>query len=761
MKGVITRFLAHGAPMGFSMVPRATETGVFNMTVINTNVSALTAQSGQRVANKGLMMAMERLSSGLRINSAKDDAAGLAISQRMTAELRGLRVASRNAQDGISLAQTAESAMSSVTNSLQRMRELAVQSANGIYTDNDRQALQAEVRQLIEEIDTVSSRTNFNGIRLLDGSAKSLLLQTGSRAGETVSLSIGSARAGELGTGRTAALTGTGAFEATAADLGTNQALLAGDLVINGVTIGSSLAADDTLSSEQKAGSALSRAAAINRATAETGVRAEVGKTVMTGSAMTASAATGTVSINGITTASISTTANAAESRQLVVAAINAISGQTGVTAIDTSDNNGGIRLEAADGRNIIVALTTLTAAQTGLKVGAQSGTVSLVSENGQPITVGSTDSATARISRSGFTAGTFERGVSTVSTDARAAVATAAAVRTLNNGDLAINGVAIRAATATDDVFSSTAAASSSKSSSAIAIAAAINASSDLTGVTASANALTLRATTTDTATFSGAGLLNINGVVVTVNGLVAGETAQARRDKVAEAINSFSGMTGVSARDNGLGGLDLTAADGRNVMVAIQTGNASAAQLGLGGTTIAGSNNAYGIVAVAAIANLTTADVETAYGTVQLNSARAIEVSSGALGFGTASNFTALGFEANSYGTDRGGLKVQDLDISTQAGASAALDAIDEALKSVNLDRANLGAVQNRLEATLLNLESNSNNLVASRSRITDTDFASETTELSRSQVLGQAAQAMLAQANQASQQVLQLLR
>ena len=141
------------------------------MTVINTNISALTAQSGQRVANKSLMTAMERLSSGLRINSAKDDAAGLAISQRMTAELRGLRVASRNASDGISLAQTAESAMASVTNSLQRMRELAVQSANGIYSGTDRQALQAEVAQLIEEIDTVATRTNFNGIKLLDGSA--------------------------------------------------------------------------------------------------------------------------------------------------------------------------------------------------------------------------------------------------------------------------------------------------------------------------------------------------------------------------------------------------------------------------------------------------------------------------------------------------------------------------------------------------------------------------------------------------------------
>lgn len=651
------------------------------MTVINTNVSALTAQSGQRVAQKGLMTAMERLSSGLRINSTKDDAAGLAISQRMTADLRGLKVASRNAQDGISLAQTAESAMASVSNSLQRMRELSVQSANGIYGADDRAALQAEVKQLISEIDTVASRTNFNGIKLLDGSAKTLLLQTGSRAGETVALNIGSTRAGELGTGRTPALTGTGAFEATATNLTANQALLAGDLIINGVTVGSSLASSDNLSSGEKSASAIAKAAAINAVSDQTGVRAEVGKTVMTGTAMTAAALTGTVTINGVTTASITSTTNAAESRERVVAAINAIAGQIGVTAIDTSDNNGGIRLEAADGRNVIVSLDTLTAASTGLKAGAQSGTVSLVAESGGNIVLGTADSATARISRSGFAEGNYERGVSTVSSDGRAAATTAATAISLANGDLAINGVAIRAASSADDTFSSTAALSSVKSASAIAIAEAINEASGDTGVTAMANSLTISSTTTAT-TVTGAASLNINGVTIAVDGLAATDTAQARRDKVAEAINGFAGMTGVMASDNGLGGLDLTAADGRNISIASLTGGATATELGLGGTSIKGSGGAFAVVAVVDIADVTTGAVNTAYSTVSLQSARAIEVSAGSLGFAATSNFTTLGFEENSYGTDKGGLKIQDLDISTQAGASAALDAIDEAL-------------------------------------------------------------------------------
>ena len=287
------------------------------MTVINTNLSALMAQNGQRTSQMGLSMAMERLSTGLRINSAKDDAAGLAISQRMTADVRGLAVAIRNANDGMSLAQTAESAMGEVTNMLQRMRELAVQASNGTVTGDDREALQAEVKQLTSEIDSIGARTNFNGIKLLDGSAKNVQLQTGSRAGETVKFGIGSARAADLGTGATAALSASGAFEATATNLSANQSLIASDLLINDVNIGASSSDDDNLSSGERAASALAKVAAINRASAQTGVSAVVGKTVMTGSAMTAAALTGTVTINGKETASITTTTSAAANRTL------------------------------------------------------------------------------------------------------------------------------------------------------------------------------------------------------------------------------------------------------------------------------------------------------------------------------------------------------------------------------------------------------------------------------------------------------------
>ena len=509
------------------------------MTVINTNINALTAQNAQRTANNAMGTAMQRLSTGMRINSAKDDAAGLAISQKMTADVRGLAVAMRNANDGISMAQTAESAMGEVTNMLQRMRELAVQSANGTLTGTDRSALQAEVKQLVGEIDNIGVRTNFNGQKLLDGSARSVKLQTGSRAGETVSMSLSSARARDLSLGSSPALSATGAFEGTAANLATNHALPGGDLTINGVQIGSSSADDDNVSSSNKSASALAKAAAINRATAQTGVRAVVGQTVMTGSAMTAAAATGTVTINGITTASITTTANASDSRRIVRDAINAISGQTGVRAVGTGDNNAGLRLEADDGHNIEVSLDRLTAAQTGLKVGAQSGSFSLESLNGQAIEIGSTNSTTARLTRSGLQGGSFDRGVSTVSSDVRAVATGSANARTLNSGDLSINGVAIRAATADDYTFSSTAAGSSVKAGSAIAIANAINAASDQTGVTAKANSQTIQSTTTTVIGTTATATLGINGTLIDIT-LDQNHTAQQTRDNVARKSTS-----------------------------------------------------------------------------------------------------------------------------------------------------------------------------------------------------------------------------
>ena len=202
---------------------------------INTNIASLNAQRNLNSSQTSLATSLQRLSSGLRINSAKDDAAGLAISERMSSQIKGLTQASRNANDGISLAQTAEGAMAEIGNNLQRIRELAVQSSNATNSTTDRASLQAEVAQLVAEIDRVANQTSFNGTKLLDGSFTSQLFQVGADAGQTIGInSILDSNANALGTAQFAAATTTTAALST----GTATAVgTFGGTVINGITI--------------------------------------------------------------------------------------------------------------------------------------------------------------------------------------------------------------------------------------------------------------------------------------------------------------------------------------------------------------------------------------------------------------------------------------------------------------------------------------------------------------------------------------------
>jgi flagellin len=205
---------------------------------VNTNVASINTQRSLNQSQGALQTSLQRLSSGLRINSAKDDAAGLAISERMTGQIRGMNQAMRNANDGISLSQTAESAMAETTNILQRIRELAVQSANATNNDTDRAALNAEVTQLTSELDRIASTTQFNGTNLLDGSFTDQQFQVGANAGEIITVaSIASSRAADIGQ----------TIDATVAS-GTipTTGLTAGDLTINGNDVGT-VAADAAL----------------------------------------------------------------------------------------------------------------------------------------------------------------------------------------------------------------------------------------------------------------------------------------------------------------------------------------------------------------------------------------------------------------------------------------------------------------------------------------------------------------------------------
>src|SRR5574343_1158596 len=175
---------------------------------INTNINSLTAQRNLTTSQSALSQSIQRLSSGLRINSAKDDAAGLAISERFTSQIRGLNQAVRNANDGISLAQVTEGALGAAGNILQRVRELAVQSANASNSSGDRQALQAEVGQLVSELQRISETTQFNGQNLLDGAMGTQQFQVGANANQTITAATGNLRTSVYGNNQNSAATG-------------------------------------------------------------------------------------------------------------------------------------------------------------------------------------------------------------------------------------------------------------------------------------------------------------------------------------------------------------------------------------------------------------------------------------------------------------------------------------------------------------------------------------------------------------------------
>jgi flagellin len=716
------------------------------MSVINTNLNALVSQESSRASNLKLSRSMERLSTGMRINSAKDDAAGLSISNRMTAQVRGIQMAIKNSNDAISMSQTAEGAYGQVGNILQRMRELAVQSASGTVSASDRSSIQLEVDQLKEEINHIADTTNFNNIKLLDGTAKDVVIQTGANQEDKIKMSFDSVRANHIGSDIQPSLT------SLSGSVGERGALADGDLMINGIQIGASYADDDQLSTASQSASAIAKVAAINRMSDATGVTAKVEENVVSGTAMTGAAVAGAITINGYATALVTTTTDTALSRKLTVDAINAISGATGVTATDTQSDNGGVVLTAKDGRNIELSLGgTMTAAASGLA--AASTYVSkfhLYSVDGSAIKLDSkedvlTTSRTDGITKAGLRIGTFEGGTASISTAMRATTQegtggagtnTVADVAGVLNGDtLVINGIAIGGAVATDDQFSyqstTNTTTGSQRAASAIAIAAAINKQTDRTGVKATAEANVIRGN----ATWSTGG---VTAATVTLNGATL--TIDTRDiDTVVDSFNEKSGQTGVTASRYGTA-LELRAADGRNITIGAS--DASLANLGLAGTGFQTTGST---------------SLVTFYSSVKLESDEAFTVESG---FEGIANFERLGFRRGTFGGAVGD-KVSEINVTTQQGANDAIRALDAAINQVSAAQALSGALNNRLDVIVNNLSEGLQNMSASRSRILDTDYATETTELAKQQIIQQAATAMLAQANQQPQGVLALLR
>ena len=402
--------------------------------VINTNIMSLDAQKNLQTSGNALAMSLQRLSSGLRINSAKDDAAGLAIADRFTSQINGLNQAARNANDGISLAQTGEGALQEVTNNLQRIRELSVQSLNATNSASDRAALDNEVQQLKAEIDRVAQTTAFNGVKLLDGSFSSQNFQVGANQGQVISVAaITSARTSALGA----------SYVATHTSTATTGALTAGALTLNGQAIAASVAGTGA---GQSTASAYSIANAINGS--QSAVVATANATSVVGAVQTGFTAitAGDIQINGISVGAVVAGGAAPAQGANIAAAINAVSAASGVSA--TADATGFVTLTAVDGRDIAITLAgTATLADTGLVTGATThGTISLSATSpttAVSIVVGGTAPALA-----GLTATTYAGSVTGTAISNVDVTSVANANATLSSVDSALSQVdSIRAA--------------------------------------------------------------------------------------------------------------------------------------------------------------------------------------------------------------------------------------------------------------------------------------------------------------------------
>jgi flagellin len=287
--------------------------------IINTNIASLTAQRNLNSSQNSLNTSLQRLSSGLRINSAKDDAAGLAISERFTAQIRGLNQAARNANDGVSLSQTAEGALAEVTSNLQRIRELAVQSSNATNSQSDRDALQTEVTQLLNEIDRVADSTAFNGVKLLDGSFTGAVFQVGADSGDTITIAA-TTDANTAALGSVSTNTSAGLSVAASSLTGFATAIAAGGVTINGTDIGAIAGAG---SAAERAGQLVN---AINNVSQTTGVGASY------------DGATGQLTLNSAAAFTIAGTTDDATEAGFANAAFATVTTATGIDSLTVSN---------------------------------------------------------------------------------------------------------------------------------------------------------------------------------------------------------------------------------------------------------------------------------------------------------------------------------------------------------------------------------------------------------------------------------------
>lgn len=696
--------------------------------VINTNVASLNSQRQLMNSGNALDRATERLSSGQRINSAKDDAAGLAISNRMTSQVRGLDQAIRNANDGVSLIQTAEGALSESTNILQRMRELSVQSANGIYSSGDRATLNAEVQQLVKELDRIAETTSFNGQKLLDGKLGKVSLQVGASANQTIEFKVQAMDAKTLGMGSTS-------VDLLSAEMsislltGANK-LVDGDVLINGQTIGDFGSSSDTLSdlinniNEKVSGVTASAITQLQGSRVGSGI---VDNDAGEGLDITVTALNGGTQTYQLRENTTNLQELAEAIGRVTGGAVSATIGDDGVL---TLGNNTGATITVAGSGGLDEAKVLGMEAGVGDDL-SQRGQLVLTSTDDRPITItrGSTGTL-VDLNNLGFR----ESGKGGVIEGA--GIATADADTSWGVGDVTINGVVI----------------SNKDTDSLIGKINAINKATSETGVTANAfSTVTIDTTGMSVGTqFAGtANTLTMNGVDIDLSGVTS-------LAELADAFNGASNTTGVKATvlgtkivlESDQGAIRFTNnTSGTNVFAGTADGFAGAkfTEFMADGTEVVTAGTAGAGLIVEAGIKLTSS-------------------SGNPISFELGVNATAdeIGIlEANSTANGSFGSAIASISIDTQANAQKAIKVIDNALTTINDVRSDLGAINNRLDFTVSNLANISEKTSSARSRITDADFAAETASLSRAQVLQQAASAMLAQSNARPQQVLSLLR
>ncbi len=600
--------------------------------VVNTNIEALNAQRNLNVNNNKLGKSIQRLSSGLRINSAADDAAGLSIATKFQAQVRGSNQAIRNANNAISLVQVAEGGIDTITNILQRLRELAVQAASDDNTNTDRNTLTKEADNLVTELTRVSNTSEFNTQTLLDGSFKNSLIQMGANADQTLAINFGDLRG-----------TAIGARAEFIADIGDgittsiNEGFGAGEIKINGIDVAATNSADDQFSvldlSSKQLGSAVST--------------------------MTLN-----FFVNG-TSITVSMIVNQAGS-EIAASIANAVTaaGITNVTARVV--NESGYVLEATGGETLQLALSNAGAAATSGNVISMAGLSDLASN----FAIGSTDVAI-----------------------------------TNNNGE-----------------------------SSAIAKSVAINAIRSTSTVQAKAVEHQVTANAAVAAGILSSGDVFINGIDIGSVTITANDGTGA----LVTAINSKVGESGVTATINGSGKLVLTAADGRNIAITTKDTTTATTTLGLDAADMNGTSFVY-------------------RGQVRLNSSETFLLTSAS----SLADLDPTLSTSKSVAKDLSTFNVNSLKIDTQKNATAAILTLDAALDDVNTLRSDIGAIQNRIEFAIQNLEIAAENTSASESRIRDADFAKEVAILTKNQILVQAGASMLAQANGLPQIALQLLQ